>query len=160
MAKFTRPDTPPPPLFVGKKERDLVRQVNTELIENVVGQVVAYYAVSLEHTNFHPIYGEAIQKTYLPPVRVYARVETLESEVTNESKGYDKRPRISVYFHRKRLTEDQDLLVRVGDFVYYDGDYYEIVKTVGAKRLFGQEGQKYKITAECIKAREGLFDGN
>ena len=64
MAEFTRPDTPPPPLFVGKKERDLVRQVNTELIENVVGQVVAYYAVSLEHTNFHPIYGEAIQKTY------------------------------------------------------------------------------------------------
>ena len=160
MAKFTRPDNPPPPLFVGKKERDLVRQVNTELIENVVGQVIAYYAVSLEHTNFHPIYGEAIQKTYLPPVRVYARIEALESEVTNESKGYDKRPRISVYFHRKRLTEDQDLFVRVGDFVYYDGDYYEIVKTVGAKRLFGQEGQKYEITAECIKAREGLFDGN
>ena len=160
MAKFTRPDAPPPPLFVGKKERDLVRQVNTELIENVVGQVIAYYSIDIDSSDFHPIYGEAIQKTYLPPVRVYARVETLESEVTNESKGYDKRPRISVYFHRKRLTEDQDLLVRVGDFVYYDGDYYEIVKTVGAKRLFGQEGQKYEITAECIKAREGLFDGN
>ena len=94
MAKFTRPDAPPPPIFVGKKERDLVRQVNTELIENVVGQAIAYYAISLEHTNFHPIYGEAIQKTFLPPVRVYARVETLESEVTNESQGYDKRPRI------------------------------------------------------------------
>ena len=160
MAKFTRPDAPPPPIFVGKKERDLVRQVNTELIENVVGQAIAYYAISLENTNFHPIYGEAIQKTFLPPVRVYARVETLESEVTNESQGYDKRPRISVYFHRKRLTEDQDLFVRVGDFVYYDGDYYEIVKTIGAKRLFGQEGQKYETTAECIKAREGLFDGN
>ena len=160
MAKFTRPDAPPHPIFVGKKERDLGRQVNTELIENVVGQAIAYYAISLEHTNFHPIYGEAIQKTFLPPVRVYARVETLESEVTNESQGYDKRPRISVYFHRKRLTEDQDLFVRVGDFVYYDGDYYEIVKTIGAKRLFGQEGQKYETTAECIKAREGLFDGN
>ena len=101
MAKFTRPDAPPPPLFVGEKERNLVRQVNTELIENVVGQVVAYYAIDLEHTNFHPVYGEAVQKTFLPPVRVYARVEALPSDITNDSKGYDKRPRISVYFHRK-----------------------------------------------------------
>jgi len=29
MAKFTRPAAPPPPLFVGEKERRLVRQVNT-----------------------------------------------------------------------------------------------------------------------------------
>jgi len=160
MAEFTRPDAPPPPLFVGEKERNLVRQVNTELIENVVGQAIAYYAISLDHTNFHPVYGEAIQKTFLPPIRIYARVEVQETEVTNESKGYDARPRISVYFHRKRLTEDQNLLVRTGDFVYYDGDYYEIVKVTGAKRLFGQEAQKYETTAECIKAREGLFDGN
>ena len=160
MAQFTRPEAPPPPLFVGEKERNLVRQVNTELIENVVGQVVAYYAIDLEHTNFHSVYGEAIQKTFLPPVRVYARVEAQQSEISNDSKGYDKRPRISVYFHRKRLTEDQNLFVRAGDFVYYDNDYYEIVTVRGAKRLFGQEGQKYELTAECIKAREGLFDGN
>tara|TARA_R110002020_G_scaffold354341_3_gene567104 strand:+ start:2348 stop:2830 length:483 start_codon:yes stop_codon:yes gene_type:complete len=160
MAKFTRPDAPPPPLFVGEKERRLVRQVNTELIENVVGQVVAYYPISLTHTDFHPVYGEAIEKTFLPPIRVYARVETLPAVVTNDTKGYDKRPQISVYFHRKRLTEDQDLFVRVGDFVYYDSDYYEIVSTTGSKRLFGQGGQKYEITAQCIKAREGVFDGD
>jgi len=160
MAKFTRPAAPPPPLFVGDKERKLVRQVNTELIENVIGQVIAYYAISLEHTNFHPVYGEAIDKTFLPPVRVYALVEATPSEVTNDSKGYDKRPQISVYFHRKRLTEDQDLFVRVGDFVYYDGDYYEIASTKGSKRLFGQAGQKYEITALCIKAREGVFDAD
>ena len=160
MAKFTRPAAPPPPLFVGDKERKLVRQVNTELIENVVGQVVAYYPISLEHTNFHPVYGEAIEKTFLDPVRVYARVETLPAVVTHDMKGYDKRPQISVYFHRKRLTQDQDLFVRVGDFLYYDGDYYEIVSTTGSKRLFGQADQKYEITAQCIKAREGVFNAD
>ena len=160
MAKFSRPAAPPPPLFVGEKERNLVRQINTELIENVIGQVVAYYPISLEHTDFHPIYGEAIQKTFLPPVRVYARVETAPSDITNNAMGYDKRQRINIYFNRKRLTEDQDLYVRVGDFVYYDGDYYEIVNLTGAKRLFGQGGQKYEILAECIKARKGVFNGS
>jgi hypothetical protein len=159
MAKFTRPDAPPPPLFVGKKERDLVRQVNTELIENVVGQVIAYYSIDIDSSDFHPIYGESKEKNFLPPVRVYARVETQSSDIFQTKSGFDRRQKISVYFHRKRLTEDQNLFVRVGDFVYYDGDYYEIVQTNGSKRLFGQEGQKYEILAECIKAREGMFNG-
>ena len=73
--KRAQPTQPPPPLFTGKKERDLVKQVNDELIERVIGQQVLYYPISLEHTNFHSLYGEAIEKTYLPPVRVYALVE-------------------------------------------------------------------------------------
>ena len=51
--KWNQPDAPPPPLFIGKKERDLVKQVNDEIIERVIGQVIAYYPISLEHTNYH-----------------------------------------------------------------------------------------------------------
>ena len=36
--KWNRPAQPPPPLFFNEKERDLVKQVNDELIERVVGQ--------------------------------------------------------------------------------------------------------------------------
>ena len=59
-------------MFLGEKERDLVKQVNDELIERVIGQQVVYYPISVDHTDYHPIYGEAIKKTFLPPVRVYA----------------------------------------------------------------------------------------
>ena len=48
--KWSQPENPPPPLFLGKKERDLVKQFNDELIERVIGQVIAYYPVDLEHT--------------------------------------------------------------------------------------------------------------
>ena len=37
--KWDQPAQPPPPLFIGKKERDLIKQVNDELIERVVGLV-------------------------------------------------------------------------------------------------------------------------
>jgi hypothetical protein len=40
--KWERPDAPPPQLFLGKKERDLVKQVNDELIERVIGQQIVY----------------------------------------------------------------------------------------------------------------------
>ena len=31
--EWERPKSPPPPLFLGRKERNLVKQVNDELIE-------------------------------------------------------------------------------------------------------------------------------
>ena len=63
--KWNRPAAPPPPLFLGKKERDLVKQVNDELIEKVIGQQILYYPIDMATTKFHELYGEAIKKTYL-----------------------------------------------------------------------------------------------
>ena len=88
--KWQQPDAPPPPLIIGEKERNLVKQVNDELIERVIGQQIVYYPISLESTNFHPLYGEAIINTFLPPVRVYALVEW-EGETTTTSPVIDKR---------------------------------------------------------------------
>ena len=113
--KWNQPDAPPPPLFTGKKERDLVKQVNDEVIERVIGQT----------TNL----------------------------------GVDRLPKITVHFHKRRLTEDQNLFVREGDFVLYGETFYEIATLNEPKQLFGQRENMVEITAECIKAREGLFNG-
>ena len=158
--KWSQPANPPPPLFLGEKERDLVKQVNDELIERVIGQQVLYYPISLDHTDFHPLYGEAIEKTFLPPVRIYALVEWEGQETSNTSAGIDKRSSITVHFHKRRLTEDQDLFVREGDFVLYGSFYYEIVTLNETKEIFGQVDHKMEISAKCIRARKGLFDGS
>ena len=156
---WDRPATPPPPLFLGKKERDLVKQVNDELIEKVIGQQILYYAIDLETTDFHELYGEAVEKNYLPPVRVYAMVEW-KTEATDylESVGIDKQWEITVHFHKRRLTEDQDLFVREGDFVLYGDHYYEIMHLAQDKLLFGQAGREFEVVAQCKRARKGLFD--
>ena len=159
--EWNKPDAPPPPMFIGKKERDLIKQVNDEIIERVVGQQVLYFPIDLDHTNFHPLYGEAIEKTFLPPVRVYARVE-FEGIKTkyNDNIGLDKESSLNVHFHRRRLTEDQDLFVREGDFVKYGDIYYEIVSLSEPKQIYGQIDHKMEITARCIRARDTLFNGN
>ena len=158
--KWSQPDQPPPPLFLGEKERDLVKQVNDELIERVIGQAIMYYPISTVHTDFHPVYGEAIEKTYLNPIRIYALVQWggYTTEVTNF--GVDRRPNLIVNFHRRRLTEDQNVFVREGDFVRYGSIYYEIVKINEPKQLFGQIDSRFEVTAECIRARDGVFNGN
>ena len=157
--EWSQPEAPPPPLFTGKKERDLVKQVNDELIERVIGQTIVYYPIDISRTNFHDLYGEAITKTFLPPVRVQALIEWEGYKTKyNDSIGLDKESSVNVHFHKRRLTEDQDLFVREGDFIYYGDLYYEIVTLSEPKRLFGQVNHKLEISAKCIRAREGLFD--
>ena len=64
--KWSQPAAPPAPMFFGKKERDLVKQVNDELAERVIGQPIAYYPISIEESNFNDIYGSLLKKSRSP----------------------------------------------------------------------------------------------
>jgi hypothetical protein len=152
------PDSPPPPLFLGEKERNLVKQINDEIIERVIGQTIVYYPIDRDTTSYHPVYGEAVQKTFLAPIKVQALIEWEGSKTSTEVFGIDRVTSITVKFHRRRLTEDQNLFVREGDFVAYGDTFYEIVTLNEAKRLFGQIDHKFEIIAKCIKARESVFN--
>jgi len=156
--KWSKPKNPPPPLFLGEKERNLVKQVNDELIERVIGQAITYLPLSLEFTNFHPLYGEAIDKCFLGPVRVYALVEYAGIETKTESYGLDKSNTITVKFHEKRLNGDQNLFVREGDYVQYGDSFYEIVSLKEDRPLFGQVDHMFQIVATCIQTRKGIID--
>ena len=157
--KWEQPNNPPPPLFAGKKEKDLVKQINDEVIERVIGQVLLYYPISIENTDFNPTYGEAIQKTFMNPIRVHALVKYDSQQTKTTNLGVDRIEKISVMFHKRRLTEDQNLFVREGDFVLYGKFYYEIMTLEEPKWLYGQVENSFEIVAKCVRARRGLFDG-
>jgi len=161
MPKWEQPTNPPPPLFFNNKERDLVKQVNDELIERVIGQQILYYPLDIDKTNYHSLYGEAIVKTFLSPVQVYALVEWggIQTQYSADI-GMDKMSNITVHFHKRRLTEDQDLFVREGDFLRYGDIYYEIVSLSEPKQIFGQIEHRMTISASCVRAKEGLFDAS
>ena len=146
-------------MFFGEKEKNLVKQINDEIIERVVGQQVLYFPIDVESTDFHPIYGEAIEKNFLHPIRVFALVEFQGVETSDmENIALDKATKIKVNFHKRRLTEDQNLFVREGDFVRFGEIFYEIVKLLEPKILFGQPETRFEVGAECIRARDGLFN--
>lgn len=157
--EWTRPAAPPAPLYFNKKERDFVKMINDEIIERVIGQTVLYYAIDPEFTNYHPVYGEAIEKTFLPPIRVHALV-AWEGLSTQVDKYADARQEISVGFHKRRLTEDQNLFVRMGDYVAYGNYYYEIIALNEGHQLFGQIDHPLEIIATCVRSREGSFDAS
>ncbi len=158
--KWSQPDAPPPPLFTGVKERNYVKQINDELIEQVIGQSVVYYPISVEHTEFNNTYGEAVKKTFLSPIKVSVLVTYESEDITTTNLGIDRIERIKDLFHKRRITEDQDLYVREGDFVKFVDRYYEILTLTEPRWLFGQGENSFEIAAQCVRAREGLFDAS
>lgn len=156
--KWSQPEQPPPPMFLGKKERDLTKQVNDELIERVIGQNIIYFPLNVQNTNFHPLYGEAINKIFSKPIMIKALVKLETDETKSEIYGLDKDSKLTINFHRRRLTEDQDLFVREGDIVFYGTKFYEIVKLSEPRLLFGQIENKFEIKATCNVVKQGFFN--
>lgn len=157
--EWKREAAPPPPMFLGEKERNLVKQVNDELSERVIGKQILYFPIDIETTNYHPLYKEAIEKNYLPPIRIYAMVKWEGQETTQSDGMLDKKSQLTIFFHKRRLTEDQDIFVREGDFVKYGKNFYEITLLSEDRELWGQiDADLFEIKATCIKARKGNFD--
>ena len=96
--RWTQPATPPPPLFVGRAERDFVKQINDEVIEHVVGQQVLYFPLDIKTTNYNDLYGEAIEKTFLPPIRVYSLINYEGSTRTQDEYGFDSIFNITIFY--------------------------------------------------------------
>ena len=50
--------------------------------------------------------------------------------------------------------KERNLVKQVND----DSIFYEIVKTNEPKHLFGQADTQFEIIADCIRARDGVFN--
>lgn len=157
--KWNQPLNPPPSLFFNQKEKNFVKQVNDEIVERIIGQEILYYPISLEHTNFHPLYGESNNKTFLPPIKVGVLIDWEDQETNYETYGADKITRIIIHFHHRRLSEDQNLFVREGDYILYGDKYYEITQLMEPRLLFGNVNDVFEISANAINVRKNIFDG-
>ena len=156
--EFNTPEAPPGPIFFNKKERDFTKQINDEIIENIISQTIAYYPLSLEHTRYHPLYGEAIKKSFLPPVIIKVLVEFGNIQTIDEGSGPDKDQEINVFFQKRRLTDDKDLYIREGDYIQYGETYYEIVSLEEGNPLYGNVQHLFEIKAICKRSRKGKFN--
>ena len=76
------------PFFVPQKEIDLIDSMNEELIDEILGQSVDIYKVSVENTEEN-LYGESTTKYYEVGFRVNCLILFNEPEVIQDDFGAD-----------------------------------------------------------------------
>jgi len=144
-------------LFITEKEIQFHTEIGQELIKDVIGQKVYYYAVSTKSSIINETYNEAIEKVFEGPIIIDAICGQPEWENITDSHGSYLKAKLEVLFqardlHLKKLTLSE------GDFITYGSNTYEIVSYVPLNNMWGQEEYDRTFKANCVTARPGRFD--
>ena len=143
------------PFFVPQKEIQLFDIMNEELIDEIVGQTVDIYKVSLNESDSN-IYGESKEggtaKTFEAGYRVNCLIQFNEPEVEQQDFGNDVNNSIEMYFHRNSL-DGTNFYPEVGDVVDWRGIYFEIDGVTEPQLIAGHQDYKHDVKATAHRIR-------
>ena len=112
------------PLYNSKRDAGFLLGVNREILHAYSSVEVAVYKLDLQTTQIN-IYEESTNKTYKPPVRVFALIQQQSKEAAPSDFGADFTRPFSIGF----LTADlinANLVMEEGDIVEYDDKYFQV----------------------------------
>lgn len=131
-------------LFGSQKDFNvLLTHISREILKDIVEQEVGYYKLSLNDTQAN-LYGEALEKVYLDPVKLNCLITRGDQVITVDDFGPDLGREASFAFTRQDLV-DANTVPEVGDIVLWHEDYYE-VDTVRENQLFVGRDSSYNLT--------------
>ena len=141
------------PFFVPQKEIDLIDTMNEELIDEIIGQSVDIYKVSIDNTDEN-VYGESTTKYYEVGFRVNCLILFNEPEIMQDDFGADENSSIEMYFQRNNLASGSlNFYPEMGDIVDWNEHYWEINGTTEPQLIAGHPGYKHNIKATAHRAR-------
>ena len=141
------------PFFVPQKEIDVMNDMNEELIDEIVGQSVDVYKISIDNIDEN-IYGESTTKYYEVGFRVNCLILFNEPEITQDEFGADENADIEMYFQRNNLASGSlNFYPETGDIVDWNDSYWEINGTTEPQLIAGNPDYKHSIKATAHKAR-------
>ncbi len=129
-------------LFGSNRDFDLLVNINRELIKDIVEQEILIYKLNIADTSTN-LYGEALEKTYLEPVKLNCLITRGDQVVDINEFGPDLGREASFALLRRDL-EDIQLVPEVGDIVMWHEDYYEVDR-VKENELFYGRNNNYNI---------------
>jgi signal peptidase I len=128
-------------MYTGQRDVSLLRNLNRELMGNIVTQQCAIYQFKLEETKVN-IYGEAAgEKFYNGPFLFNVLINRQDQSYAEDSEGIQFSQGIDFYFLRDDLTV-ANVVPEVGDIVLYQEGYYGVQSTI-ANQYWGGKNPAY-----------------
>tara|TARA_R110001583_G_scaffold55281_3_gene168170 strand:- start:75 stop:548 length:474 start_codon:yes stop_codon:yes gene_type:complete len=141
------------PFFIPQKEIDLIDSMNEELIDEIVGQSVDIYKLSIENSPEN-LYGESTTKHYNIGFRVNCLIMFNEPENTQDDFGSDYNSNIEMYFQRNNLASGSlNFYPEIGDIVDWNKHYWEINSTTEPQLIAGHPGYNHQIKSIAHRSR-------
>jgi len=143
-------------LFITPREIDFINDLGKEIMKDVVGQLIYYYAISKVKSNVHEIYEEAPEKVFENPIALDALVKYMPQEVRANKFGSEDYYTIEAYVQERDLI-DKGIVVLEGDFFSYGTVFFEVVTVPDSNIIYGEVEHKGFVTITGKQARKGQF---
>ena len=150
-------------IFGSNRDFKLLVGINRELLKDIVEQEILLYKISLSDTSTN-IYGEALEKTYLEPVKFNCLITRGDQVYDIDEFGTDL-GRTASFALLKEDLKDVQLVAQVGDIIMWHEDYYEVDNLVENQLVVGKDpsypysdtednfGSSHSIILECHYTR-------
>ncbi len=145
-----------PRLFISPREIDFFNDIAKEITKDIVGQVIYYYPISIEKSDTHPVYEEAIRKVFENPIQIECLVEWNPSDITTTRFGHDATANISVWIQSRDMIE-REIELREGDFFTYGSQIFEVTTVRTFRNIYGQVEFDDGIELRGKQARKDVF---
>lgn len=143
-------------LFVSPREINFINDIAKELVKDVVGQKIYYFAINEIKSRVHDVYEESPEKIFETPIELECLVKYFPQEITTNKFGSEEYYSIECYIQVRDIIDKQIQLVE-GDFFSYGDTFFEIVKAPRTDTIFGQIEHKSFITISGKQSRKGQF---
>ena len=124
------------PLFGGSRDISLFRNMNKELINDIIQTEIGYYKLSLED-NPSNVYGETQGKIYYEPVRLSCLITKSDQTWNTYEFGFDVNQTIQFAFLRSILV-DLNLVPEIGDILLFNNNFFEVDTLVENQYFVGK----------------------
>jgi len=146
-------------LFWDSRTMHLFNSYNTELLEIIAKQQLKYWRIERDLSQPDNIYGESDTKISRQPVDVFCWIMLDQPETETGQYTTDVKRRLEVYMHKDRLTE-QGIVPRIGDYLEWDNQYFEILAADVPNFVHGMPQTKLGVILKAISVRQDVFDGD
>jgi hypothetical protein len=162
-------------LFFTDKEKTFFTESGREITEDILQTSFLFYKIDLKKTRIHPLYGESKNKSYLPPIEIFGRINVEVNEPTYQAKqGITKKGfgNLTAHVYIEHLRE-LDLIerdggniiitsIKGGDFINYKGQFYRIyddgISQISNQHSYGGD-RRFYLTIRAIEVDEDVMKG-
>lgn len=143
-------------LFISPREINFINDIAKELVKDVVGQKIYYFAINEIKSQVHDVYEESPDKIFETPIELECMVKYSPQEIITNKFGSEEYYTIEAYIQVRDLI-DKGIDLMEGDFFTYGETFFEIVKAPRTDTIFGQIEHKSFITITGKQSRKGQF---
>jgi len=129
-------------IFGSNKDFNLLVNINRELLQDVIEQEILLYKLNIVDTSTN-LYGEALEKTYLEPIKLNCLITRGDQVYDVDDLGVDLGREASFAILKQDLR-DINTVSEVGDIIMWQEDYYE-VDAIKENQLFYGRDSDYNI---------------